>query len=77
MQKFNQSTWNHENLYADRSSEYEQLSTRPLLREKQIENTGGWNLKFTFYFMETILEPLHVAKWSFVQIKVMDIYLQV
>jgi hypothetical protein len=33
----------------------------------------GWNLKFTFYFMETAHEPLLLEKWNFVQWKIMDI----
>jgi hypothetical protein len=62
MQKLHQSTWDHEMLYADRSSEEEQLLKKP----KNRNMAGFWMLKFTFHFRKTIHEPLHLDKWSFV-----------
>jgi glycogen debranching enzyme len=38
MQNFHQSTWNHETLYADRSSEDEQLLIRRVLRKTKHTN---------------------------------------
>jgi hypothetical protein len=73
MQNFYQSTWEHETLYADRASEDEQLLTRPYSRKTKNANmAGGWNLKLTFWFMETTHTPLHLEKLSLVQWKIMD-----
>jgi hypothetical protein len=50
-------------LNAKRSSKYEQLLIRPLLRKiKNTNMAGGWKLKRTFYFMETTQEPLQLDK---------------
>jgi hypothetical protein len=68
------STWDNKTLYTDRSSEDEQLLIRLLLRNTKNTNMAGdWNLKFTFYFLQTTHEPLHSDKWSFVQSTIMDI----
>jgi hypothetical protein len=67
-----QSSWDHKILYANRSSEDEQLLIRPILREpKNTSMAGGWKLKLTFYFMKTTHEPLYLDKWSFVHWKIM------
>jgi hypothetical protein len=34
---------------------------------------GGWNLKLTFYFIETTHELLHLDKLSFVHWNIMDV----
>jgi hypothetical protein len=73
MQNLQQSMWDHEILYADRSWEDEQLLGRLLLLETENMNTAGsWNLKFIFHLMETTDELLHLDKWSFVQWKITD-----
>jgi hypothetical protein len=49
IQTLHQSTWGHNILYADRSSEGEQLLIWPLLREtKNTYMAGSWKLKLTF-----------------------------
>jgi hypothetical protein len=66
-------------LYADRSSEEEQLLIRPHLRKtKSTAMVGGWRLKFTFCFVATAHEPLHSQfdERSFVQWKIMDIFVK-
>jgi hypothetical protein len=74
IQNLHQSTWDHNILYADRSSEDEQLLTRPLLREcKNTKMAVCSKLYFIFYFMERTHEPLHLEKWSFVRWKILDI----
>jgi hypothetical protein len=40
---------------------------------EKYEHGGGWKLKFTFYYKQTTHEQLHLDKWSFVQLKIMDI----
>jgi hypothetical protein len=61
------STWDHE-IYADRSSEDEQLLIPPLLRKIKNTNTGGGggscNLKLIFCFMAISHEPLDLEKRS-------------
>jgi hypothetical protein len=59
MQNFHQSMWDHEILYADRSSDDEQLIIDHFCGGKK---AGRWNLKFIFYFMEITHEPLHLHK---------------
>jgi hypothetical protein len=52
MQKFRLSTWDHEILYADKSSMEKQLLVIPLLRETKNTNmAGGWKFEYIFYFM--------------------------
>jgi hypothetical protein len=54
---------------------YQSTRDHEILKEKT-KNTNmvvGWNLKFTFYFMETAHELLLLEKWNFVQWKIMDI----
>jgi hypothetical protein len=41
--------------------------------QKNMDMAGGWELKFTFYFMERTHEQLHLVKLSSVHRKVMDI----
>jgi hypothetical protein len=48
MQNLNQSTWDHEILYADRSSGDEKLLIRPFFPDTQKYEYGGW-LKFKMY----------------------------
>jgi hypothetical protein len=73
MQNLDQTTWDHEILYADRSSMNKQLLVTPLFRKTRNTNmAGGWNLKYIFYVMERTREPLHLDKWSFVHWKIMD-----
>jgi hypothetical protein len=74
VQNLRQSTWGHNILYADRSSEDEQLSITPLVRESKNTNmAGGWMLKFTFYFMGSTHELSHLDNWSSVPWKIMDV----
>jgi hypothetical protein len=48
------STWDHENVYAYRSSKDEQLLTVQFLLKPKITNVeGSWKLKFIFCFKET------------------------
>jgi hypothetical protein len=52
-------------LYADRSSEDEQLLIPPLLQKIKNTNTGGsCNLKLIFGFMAISHEPLDLEKRS-------------
>jgi hypothetical protein len=54
--------------------EDEQLLIRPLLREcGNMNMAGGRKLKFTFYFMESTHEPLHLDKLSFERRQIMGI----
>jgi hypothetical protein len=48
VQNLRQSTWNREIVYADRSSEDEQLIIRPLLRKAKAYEHGG-RLKFKIH----------------------------
>jgi hypothetical protein len=58
------------------SSNNKQLLIRTLLRKTKNTNmVGGWKLKFTFDFMNTTHEPLHLDELSFIQRKVMDCFL--
>jgi hypothetical protein len=41
-------------------------------KTKKYEHGFGYNLKFTFYFMETTHEPLHLRQMKFVHLKIMD-----
>jgi hypothetical protein len=51
MQNLHQSKWDHKILYADRTSEDEQLLIRPLLRElKKYEHGGRLNVKVNILF---------------------------
>jgi len=51
MQNLHQSTWDHEILYADRSSKVKQLLTRQfLLKNKNMNMAGGWKLKIYILF---------------------------
>jgi hypothetical protein len=44
-----------------------------LVKTKNTNLEGGWMLKFTLCFMETIHKPLVLEKWSLVQHKKIDI----
>jgi hypothetical protein len=57
MQSFHQSTWQHETMCADRSSEDEQLLTRP--QTKNTNLTCCRHLKLTFGFYEIPHKSLH------------------
>jgi hypothetical protein len=77
MWNFHQSTWDQNILYANRCSEDEQLLLRQFLwKIKNMNMAGSWSLKFTFCFMETTHELLHLDKRSLVQWKIMT-YLKV
>jgi hypothetical protein len=68
MQNFYQSMWYNDTLYADKSLENRQLLIKPLLWETKDTNiAGGWSLKFTFRFMETTHEPLHLNKQNLIK----------
>jgi len=75
MHIFHQSVWDHETLYADMSSEAEQLLIRPLLlwKTKNTNMAGSCNLKLTFCFVEIAHQTLHFDKQSLVKWKVIDI----
>jgi hypothetical protein len=66
---FHQSTWDHETLYADISSEAEQLLIRPILlwKTKNTNLAGSCNSKLTFCFVETAHQTLHLDKRSLVK----------
>jgi hypothetical protein len=67
-ENFHLSTWDRDILYADRSSEDEQLLIRLFLRKTKSTNmAGGLNVKFTFCFTEITPEPLDADKRSLVQ----------
>jgi hypothetical protein len=58
MQSLNQSTWDHEIFYTDRSSKDEQRLVRQFLWKENMNMEGSWKLKFKFLFMQTTPEPL-------------------
>jgi hypothetical protein len=61
-------------VYTDRSSKDEQLLMRPFLSKTTNTNmAASWMLKFIVYFVGTTHEPLHLAKWTVVLGKVMDV----
>jgi hypothetical protein len=64
MQDLHQSTWDHEILYTDRSSNDEQLLIGPFLsKTKKYEHGGRLNVKIhSFFYVETTHEPLHLDK---------------
>jgi hypothetical protein len=60
MQNLHQSTWDHEILYTDRSSNDEQLLMKPVLSETKNTNMAAiWMLKFIVCFVEATHKPLH------------------
>jgi hypothetical protein len=64
-QTLHQSAWDHDILYADRSSEDEELVIKPLLwKTKNTKIASGGKLKFTFYSVERTHEPLRLNEWS-------------
>jgi hypothetical protein len=68
------STWDHEMLYADRSSMDKQLLVIPLLRKTKNTNMeGGWLFKFILYFIERTLEHFNLDIRSSVHWNTMDI----
>jgi hypothetical protein len=74
IQNMHQSTWDYAIFHGDIYLKDEQLLIRSLLQETKNTNVvGGWKLKFTFCFMETAHELLHLDSWSFVLWEVMNI----
>jgi hypothetical protein len=74
MQNLHQSMWDDIILYSNRYLEDEQILIRPLLwKSKNMNMVDIWQLKLTFYFMESTHELLYLVKWSFVHWKIMDI----
>jgi hypothetical protein len=66
MQTFSIQTWDHEVLYADRSSKDGQLLIRPLLRKTKYTNTAcGLILIFRVCFVETTHKAFHLDKGRF------------
>jgi hypothetical protein len=61
MQNLQQSMWDHEILFADRSWKGEQV-----WKTKCTNMAASWNLKLIFYLIWTIHEPLHSDKLSLV-----------
>jgi hypothetical protein len=73
MQNLHESTWDHTILCADRSLKDEQLLITSLLQDSKNMNVASCsNLKIIFYFMETTHELLHLVKWSFLLLKIMN-----
>jgi hypothetical protein len=70
MRNLYQSMWDHETLYADRSSKDKQLLIIPFFRNtKNMNMAGSWIFKYIFYFMEKPHEPLHLHIWSIIHWK--------
>jgi hypothetical protein len=62
MQNLHQSTYDHEILYSDRSSEDEETYNKNRFARNQSTNTGGGDLKLKSCCVETTHEPLHLYK---------------
>jgi hypothetical protein len=73
MQNLHQSTWDHKMLYTNIFRGWTSCNKITFAIIQNMNMAFGWKLKFTFYFMDSTHEPLHLDKWSLVHWKVMDI----
>jgi hypothetical protein len=62
MKDLNQSTWDHEILYADKCLKMNNFYLVVFVKNRKYEVEGGWKLKFIFCFIEITLDPFRLEK---------------